>query len=233
MKIALISVPDIPLGKQRIQDSRLDQIHAITHSQKKTYVEVELVAEEFAQDAQALLISSEARTDIILKDLEFIETRLARSEQEQEKALLLKLKGILEKETFIIDAGLEEEEKEAFSSYGLLTSCPVTVVENKPLDDLNVLMMRVLQESGFISFFTIGEKETRAWLITQGTNAWTAAGCVHSDIQKGFIRAEIITFTDFIQAGSENQAKQAGKMRLESKDYVMQDADIVRFRFNK
>jgi len=233
MKIALISLPDITLGKQRIKDSRLDQVHAITQSQKKTYVEVELVSEEAAQDAQALLISGEARTDVILKDLEFIETRLARAEQEQEKVLLLKLKGILEKETFIIDAGLIDEENKALSGYGLLTAHPVTVVENKPLDDLNILMARVLRRSGFISFFTIGEKETRAWLIKQGTNAWTAAGCVHSDIQKGFIRAEIITFTDFIQAGGENQAKQAGKMRLEPKEYVVQDADIVKFRFNK
>lgn len=233
MKIALCSLPDIPLGKQRIKDPRLDQVHAITQSKKKTYVEVELVAEEDAQDAQALLVSSEARTDVILKDLEFVETRLARAEQEQEKTLLLKLKGILEKETFVLDAGLEEEERKALSGYGLLTDRPVTVVENKPLDDLNVLMAKVLQESGFISFFTIGEKETRAWLVVRGTNAWTAAGCVHSDIQKGFIRAEIIRFEDFIQSRGENQAKQAGKMRLESKEYVMQDADIVNFRFNK
>jgi ribosome-binding ATPase YchF (GTP1/OBG family) len=56
---------------------------------------------------------------------------------------------------------------------------------------------------------------------------------VHSDIQKGFIRAEIIAFKDFIEAGSENQAKQAGKLRLETKDYIMQDADWVNFRFNK
>ncbi len=233
MKIALFSLPDIPLGKQCIKDARLDQVHAITQSKKKTYVEVELVAEEAAQDAQALLISGEARTDVILKDLEFIEARLARAEQEQEKTLLLKLKGILEKETFVVDAGLEEEEKKALSGYGLLTARPVTVAENNSLGDLNDLMARVLQESGFISFFTIGEKETRAWLIARGTNAWTAAGCVHSDIQKGFIRAEIIPFNDFIQAGGVNQAKQAGKMRLESKEYVVQDADIVTFRFNK
>ena len=107
------------------------------------------------------------------------------------------------------------------------------MVTPKPLDDPNALLARVLQESGFISFFTAGEKEARAWLITKGTNAWETAGCIHSDIQKGFIRAEIISFNDFIQAGGENQAKQAGKMRLEPKEYVMQDADIVNFRFNR
>jgi hypothetical protein len=233
MKIAIFSFPEIPLGKKNIKEARLDQVYAITKSKKKTYLEVELVGEEVVTEAQAVLVSSEARTDLILKDLEFVETRLSRTQQEQEKALLQKLKGILEKETFIVNAGLSPEEKKAISGYGLWTNQPVTVAEKEGAADWDVLLARALQESGCISFFTIGEKETRAWLIAQGTTAWEAAGCVHSDIQKGFIRAEIISFTDFIQAGGENQAKQAGKVRLESKDYIMQDADIVKFRFNK
>jgi ribosome-binding ATPase YchF (GTP1/OBG family) len=63
--------------------------------------------------------------------------------------------------------------------------------------------------------------------------AWEAAGTIHSDIQKGFIRAEIISFADFIEAGGETQAKRAGKLRLEIKTYVMQDHDLTNFRFNK
>ena len=92
---------------------------------------------------------------------------------------------------------------------------------------------RVLAESKYICFLTVGDKENRAWLIKQGTTAWEAAGVIHSDIQQGFIRAEIISFTDFIACGGETQSKQAGKMRLEQKDYVMQDGDLVNFRFNK
>jgi len=95
------------------------------------------------------------------------------------------------------------------------------------------LLSRAVSEGGYISFFTTGEKETRAWLIRKGTTAWEAAGAIHSDIQQGFIRAEIIGFDDFIKCGGENQAKQAGKQRLEQKDYVMQDTDLVNFRFNK
>jgi len=233
MKIAIFSLTGIPLGKQSVKDSRLDQVYAITKSKKKTYLQVELTGEDAVLDAQAVLVSSEARTDLILKDLEFVETRLARTEEEHEKALLEKLKSLLEKETFIVDSGLSEEEKKALSGYGLLTNQPVIVAEKEAIDNPNALLARVLQESGFISFFTTGEKETRAWLIARGTTAWEAAGCVHSDIQKGFIRAEIISFTDFIQAGGENQAKQAGKLRLEPKEYIVQDADLVNFLFNK
>ena len=119
------------------------------------------------------------------------------------------------------------------SGYGLLTNRPVIVAQAPEIQDLNNLLARTVKEAGFISFFTTGEKETRAWLIKEGTTAWEAAGVIHSDIQKGFIRAEIISFSDFIQAGGETQAKQAGKLRLEQKNYVMQDADLTNFRFNK
>jgi hypothetical protein len=80
---------------------------------------------------------------------------------------------------------------------------------------------------------TVGGKENRAWPIRKGTTAWEAAGTIHTDIQKGFIRAEVTSFADFSEAGGETQAKRAGKQRLELKQYVVQDYDLVNFRFNK
>ena len=233
MKIAVFSIPEITLGKHNIKDSRLDQVDSITKSKKKTYIQVELVGDDAILDTDAILVLKDSRTDLILKDLEFVETRLGRAEQEQEKVLLNKLKSILEKEEFIFNAGFLEEEKKMMSGYGLCTNKPVCVAEKNDLGNLDGLLAKCLIESGFISFFTTGEKETRAWLIKKGITAWEAAGQVHSDIQRGFIRAEIISFSDFIQAGGETQAKQAGKMRLEPKEYLMQDADLVNFRFNK
>jgi ribosome-binding ATPase YchF (GTP1/OBG family) len=82
-----------------------------------------------------------------------------------------------------------------------------------------------------ISFLTTGEDEVRAWTVTQGTGARKAAGKIHSDIERGFIRAEVISYVDFIAFGSEAKCKEAGKLRLEGKDYVVQDGDIVHFRF--
>ena len=233
MKLALYSIPQIPPGKQNIKDQRLDQVDSLVKAKKKTYVQVELVLQDAALEADAILALMDSRQDLILKDLEFVETRLNRSEQEQEKVLLDKLKALLEKEEFIFSAGLSPEEKRLMSGYGLLTDRPIIVAQREELDDLNNLLFRALRDSGFISFFTAGEKETRAWLIKQGTTAWEAAGAIHSDIQRGFIRAEIISFSDFIPAGGETGAKQQGKMRLEQKDYIMQDADLVNFRFSK
>nr|WP_313980065.1 redox-regulated ATPase YchF [Iodidimonas nitroreducens] len=84
---------------------------------------------------------------------------------------------------------------------------------------------------GLQTYFTAGPKEARAWTITKGTRAPQAAGVIHTDFEKGFIRAETTAFADYIALGGEHGAKDAGKMRLEGKDYVVQDGDIMMFRF--
>ena len=85
---------------------------------------------------------------------------------------------------------------------------------------------------GLVSFLTVGKDEVRAWPIRQGTSALDAAGKIHSDIQRGFIRAETIAYEDLKVHGSEKECKAAGKTRLEGKTYVIQDGDIINFRFN-
>ena len=82
-----------------------------------------------------------------------------------------------------------------------------------------------------ITYFTVGPKETRAWTITRGTRAPAAAGVIHTDFEKGFIRAETIAYDDYVNLGGEQGAKDAGKMRLEGKDYVVHDGDVMHFRF--
>lgn len=83
-----------------------------------------------------------------------------------------------------------------------------------------------------ISFLTSGEDECRAWSIKRGTTAHKAAGVIHSDIERGFIRAEVIRFEDLVQLGSEARCREVGKLKLEGKEYVVQDGDVVHFRFN-
>ncbi|HEY6007683.1 MAG TPA: redox-regulated ATPase YchF [Geobacteraceae bacterium] len=85
---------------------------------------------------------------------------------------------------------------------------------------------------GLITYFTAGKKEVRAWTIVRGTKAPQAAGVIHSDFEKGFIRAEVIAYDDYIGAGGEAGAKEKGLMRLEGKEYVVQDGDVMHFRFN-
>jgi GTP-binding protein YchF len=85
---------------------------------------------------------------------------------------------------------------------------------------------------GLQTYFTAGEKEVRAWTVPVGATAPRAAGVIHTDFEKGFIRAEVTSFEDFVACGGEHGAREAGKLRLEGKDYVVQDGDVVHFRFN-
>jgi ribosome-binding ATPase YchF (GTP1/OBG family) len=82
------------------------------------------------------------------------------------------------------------------------------------------------------TYFTAGVKEVRAWTIHKGATAPQAAGVIHTDFEKGFIRAEVISYKDYVHYGSESKVKEAGKMRVEGKEYIVQDGDVMHFRFN-
>src|SRR5215813_902033 len=233
MKIALFGISEIKLGKHNLKDPRLDQVHQLVEADKKTHAQVDVIGEDELLDADSVLATEATKADLILKDLEFVETRLGRDPQPAERAVLEKLKGLLENEQFILRAGLGPEELAAVSAHNFFTNKPITVAAPGEEKSPETLLLRAFGEAGYICFLTVGGKENRAWSIRRGISAWEAAGTIHSDIQKGFIRAEIISFADFADAGGETQAKRAGKQRLETKQYVMQDYDIVNFRFNK
>ena len=97
---------------------------------------------------------------------------------------------------------------------------------------LNRLIRSGYKLLGLQQYFTAGPKEVRAWTIKKGLNAAQAAGKIHSDFEKGFIRAEVVSFDDFVSTGGEHKAKEAGKWRLEGKDYIVSDGDVIHFRFN-
>jgi len=233
MKICVIGVPGIVAGKHNIKDPRMDKTHELVEAKKKTYAQVDVVGEEGALEADAILVSRDKLADLILKDLEFIETRLGRAPSEAERTVLLKLQAHLEGERPMSAAGLSAAELTAVAAHGFHTNRPVTIAEPAEMEDPEALMVRAFQQSGYICFLTVGGPENRAWPIRQGTTAWEAAGVIHTAIQKGFIRAEVIGYDDFIAAGGETEAKRAGKQRLEGKQYVMQDYDLVNFRVNK
>ncbi len=131
-------------------------------------------------------------------------------------------------ETLVICAKVEEElsrldpdEKAMFlESYGIAES------------GLNRLVKKCYKLLHLVSYLTAGEKETRAWTVTEGTKAPQAAGKIHSDFEKGFIRAEIVDYETMLELGGYNQAKEKGKVRSEGKEYVIKDGDVVLFRFN-
>ncbi|MDU2242492.1 MAG: DUF933 domain-containing protein, partial [Paenibacillus sp.] len=97
---------------------------------------------------------------------------------------------------------------------------------------LDRLIQAAYRLLGLYTYFTAGVQEVRAWTIRKGTKAPQAAGVIHSDFERGFIRAEVVSYNDLVAAGSMNSARERGQLRLEGKDYVVQDGDVMHFRFN-
>ena len=153
--------------------------------------------------------------DGLLEDNEYmIALKKHASEQNCE---LIKLCAKVEEELI----GLDDEEAQEF-----LTDLGV---EESGLEQI---IHKGFEKLGLMSYFTAGVKEVRAWTIKQNSTAPRAAAAIHNDFEKGFIRAEVIAYNDFIEYGGEAKAKEAGKMRLEGKEYIVQDGDVMHFRFN-
>ena len=124
----------------------------------------------------------------------------------------------MEKEISLLDSA---EEREEFMKDAGITE-----------PSLNLLSRVAMESLGLMSYFTVGSDEVRQWQVRQGSTAPEAAGAIHSDIQRGFIRAEVIKYNDLVEAGSEEAVKKAGKLMTMGKDYIVEDGDIISFRFN-
>ncbi len=143
--------------------------------------------------------------------------RLRQVVKEEEGAPVVMISGAIEAELAAMEA---DEQVEFLTDMGLNES------------GLNRLIKAGYELLGLTNFFTVGEKETRSWTIKVGARAPQAAGVIHSDFERGFIRAEIISYDDYIACGSEAAARDQGLWRLEGKDYVVVDGDCINFRFN-
>ena len=153
--------------------------------------------------------------DGLLEDNEYV--KALREHADKNNCEIIKLCAKVEEELI----GLEEDEaKEFLDELGVQES------------GLEQIIHKGFDKLGLMSYFTAGVKEVRSWTIRKGSTAPKAAAVIHNDFEKGFIRAEVIAYEDFIEFGGEAKAKDAGKMRLEGKEYIVQDGDIMHFRFN-
>jgi GTP-binding protein YchF len=165
--------------------------------------------------SKEIMYGANVDEDGLLEDNEHVEALEAHAKEQQ--CEVIKLCAKIEEEL----VGLDDDERDEFlNELG---------VEESGLDQI---IHKGFDKLGLMSYFTAGVKEVRAWTIRKNTTAPKAAAVIHNDFEKGFIRAEVISYEDFIAHGGEAGAKEAGKMRLEGKEYIVQDGDIMHFRFN-
>lgn len=162
-----------------------------------------------------IYVANISEDDISKPENSFVKTVRAFAEKEGSKVISLSAK--IEEEL----AGLSPDEKEMFKEE--------LGIKESGLEKLVATSYDLL---GLMSFLTAGEKEVRAWTIKKGTKAPQAAGKIHTDFEKGFIKAEVVSYSDLVEAGSFLKTKEKGKVRMEGKDYIVQDGDVMLFRFN-
>ena len=224
-------------------DKRLEKAKKMLKADKKYQAEIDTLEKikhilEEGKAARTLELSEEEKETIkelmllTLKPILYIanvsEEQLEKADEDayvqkvveyakQENASVIPLCVKIEEELTILD---ENDKKEMLQELGL---------EESGLDKVIKASYDLL---GLMSFLTAGEPEVRAWTIKKGTKAPEAAGKIHTDIQRGFIRAEVVSYDDLVREGSMQNAKEKGLVRSEGKEYIMQDGDIVLFRFN-
>jgi ribosome-binding ATPase YchF (GTP1/OBG family) len=234
VKIGIFGIEGFTAGKEDIVDKRVDALKLMFNSAKKVFIQAEiLVSEERLVEADVIACPEAGKLDLILKDMEFVETRLERSQNNEEKVMLGRFKEQLEKEKFLSELTLTPEERKLIEGATLLTMKPVLPATAEQIGDKKTLLFDAYYRSGYISFFTAGDKDAHAWPLKSGQTAWDAAGAIHSAIQQGFIRAEVIGYDDLIADGSLSKAKANNHMHLEMKDYVVKDGDYLVIRTNK
>jgi len=222
-------------------EKRLPQLEKKLASGKKEHaIEVDLLKKAQALLAEGKFVSNVKDVDLIeLKKLNLITSKpvlyvcnvgeedAASGNQYSEKvaqyasingALLVVISSKIEEEIALLEGA--DEKKEFLEAIGLAET------------GLAKIIATGYQILGLLTFFTIGPKEAHAWTVKKGAKAPQAAGEIHTDFEKGFIRAEVISYEDYVKFSGESGAKDNGKMRLEGKDYTTQDGDIMHFRFN-
>ena len=195
--------------KETLEEGKPARILELSEEEK------EIIKDSFLLTMKPILYVTNVSENEISEDNQYVEK--VKEYAKNENAKVIKLCVKIEEEL----SGLEDDDKkEMLEALGM---------EESGLD-------KVIKESydllGLMSFLTAGKPEVRAWTIKKGTKAPEAAGKIHSDIQRGFIRAEVVSYDDLIKLGSLNEAKENGLVRSEGKEYIMQDGDIVLFRFN-
>ncbi|MFA5099376.1 MAG: DUF933 domain-containing protein [Candidatus Omnitrophota bacterium] len=234
MKIGIVGTDVLTQGKANLVDGRIKQLKAMFNSAKEVYIQVDIVADEGKIfECDGIICPADKKLDLVVADIEFVETRLSRNPPDEEKALLSRFKDQLDKEGLVCDIVLTAQERELISGYSLLSMRPVYLAQAAELENKEKLLFDAYAHFGYISFFTAGDKDAHGWAIKKGATAWDAAGAIHSDIQKGFIRAEVVSFSDLIADGSLSKAKSNNHVRLEMKEYVVQDGDYLVIRTNK
>lgn len=233
MKISFFGI-NLPEGKVKYRDARMLALVEKCAPDKISPFFVELAREELVK-ADAIAAAKGSILDVLIHDMERIESRLANAPDAAETSALNKALSFLEKEIPLCDAALTDDETKYLKILAPSSMKPVVAVEvSDPAapteDEIDAIIKAALEKAGIVFFYTAGPKEVHAWPIKKGSDIVECAGRIHSDLERGFIKADIVSFEDFLNAHNMNDARQKGLARVVGKDYTIREGDVIEIR---
>jgi len=228
MKICCIGF-DLPEGKVKYQDELVITLDQKLSPKKITPFYVEFTRDDFSH-CDGFLVAREKIWDLLILDLEKLEARRDRTADSAEKELLDKCLRYLEQEVPLCDVQFTEAELTLVKVLAPLSLKPTLIAAEAP--EVNDAITQVLKKSGIIFFYTADKKEVHAWPVQQDSDIVTCAGKIHSDLARGFIKADIVNYDDFMQVYNMQEARSKGLVKLVDRDYTIHAGDIIEIRFN-
>jgi hypothetical protein len=228
MKICCIGF-DLPEGKVKYQDERVITLDQKLSPKKITPFYVEFTSDDFSH-CDGLLVARERVWDLLILDMEKLEARRDRTGDEAERELLKKCLDSLEQETPLCDGHFTGAEMSLLRTLAPLSLKPTLILDAAP--ELNDAITMILKKSGIIFFYTADKKEVHAWPVQRESDIVTCAGKIHSDLARGFIKADIVNYNDFMQVYNMQEARSKGLVKLVDRDYTIHEGDIIEIRFN-
>ncbi|MEW6658183.1 MAG: DUF933 domain-containing protein [Thermodesulfobacteriota bacterium] len=220
---------DLPEGKIKFQDEKVITLENKFAPQKTTPFYAEFIKNDFL-NCDAIFIAQDRILDLLILDMEKLETRRDRTSDASEKKLLDKCLEFLEQEIPLCQVQFSEEEMALLRGLAPLSLKPTVVAPEPP--EVNDVIQAVLEAAGIVFFYTAGKKEVHAWPVADGADIVTCAGKIHSDLARGFIKADIVSYDDLISVYNLQEARTKGLVKLVDRDYAIHPGDVVEIRFN-
>ena len=228
MKICSIGF-DLPEGKVKYQDERVIALDQKLSPKKITPFYVEFTCEDFSH-CDGFLVARERVWDLLILDMDKLESRRDRTDDAAEKELLTRCLNYLEQEVPLCDGDFSGAEMSLLRTLAPLSLKPTLILAEAP--ELNDAITMILKKSGIVFFYTADKKEVHAWPVQRDSDIVTCAGKIHSDLARGFIKADIVNYDDFMQAYNMQEARTKGLVKLVDRDYTIHEGDIIEVRFN-
>jgi len=228
LKIGFTGI-DLPEGKTKYRDETLIALEKKDKAKKVAPFFAEFIKDEFIQ-SDAIVVPKSNILDILILDIEKIETRLSKLDDGDEKVLMTKCLEQLEQEIPLCDVDFNDEEIEIMIATAPISYKPIAQIDGS--EDINTIIGLALDKANYMFFYTSGPKESHAWLIEKGSEIIACAEKIHSDLARGFIKGDIVSFEDYMSCHNFNDCKSKGVAKLVDRDYIVQPNEIIEIRFN-